>query len=149
MSPNAGRGHAAGDATGGATGGAESIITLRVPASGSHLVLARAAVSSICADLDFPVDTLDDVRLAVDEACSLLLADATPGSSLELRMSVLPFATLDITITATTGRRWLPPRRSFSWTVLQALVDEVTTKVEDGGRAQLRLLVRGSAGSRS
>ncbi len=126
-----------------------NFITLRVPADGSHLVLARAAVSSICADLDFPVDRLDDVRLAVDEACSLLLADAARGSSLELRMSVLPFATLDITITALTGHRWLPPRRSFSWTVLQALVDEVTTKVERNGRTQLRLLVRGAAGSGS
>lgn len=120
----------------------EATITLRVPADGSHLVLARAAVSAICAQLDFPVDRLDDVRLAVDEACSLLLADTAPGSSLDLQMIIRPPSTLDITVTARLRHRWLPPRRSFSWTVLQALVDDVSTRASRNGRAVLRLRIR-------
>ncbi|MDP3971674.1 MAG: hypothetical protein Q8P61_02025, partial [Candidatus Nanopelagicales bacterium] len=93
----------------------------------------------------------DDVRLAVDEACSLLLTDTAPGSSLDLRMIIQPPSTLDIAVTARLRHRWLPPRKSFSWTVLQALVDDVSTRASRDGRAVLRLRIRarGPTGSAS
>ena len=52
------------------------------PASSAYLSLARAATAGICARLDFPLDRLDDLTLAVDEAASLLLLDSRPGTEL-------------------------------------------------------------------
>ena len=57
-------------------------VTLRVPANSAFVVLIRAAVSAMCARLDFTIDRIEDVKLAVDEAAALLLSDAprTPTS---------------------------------------------------------------------
>ena len=51
-------------------------VTLRMPANSAFVVLIRAAVSAMCARLDFTIDRIEDVKLAVDEAAALLLGDA-------------------------------------------------------------------------
>ncbi|MCG0217843.1 hypothetical protein L4444_00155, partial [Pseudomonas aeruginosa] len=63
-------------------------VTLIVPATSAHLRLARLVVSGVAslADLDF--DTIEDLRIAVDELCALLLEQAPAGSELTLRYGV-------------------------------------------------------------
>lgn len=101
-------------------------IRLTIPAASSYVALARAATSSICARLGFTIDCLDDLTLAVDEAVALMLTDSKPGSHIECRWTPEPTGLrIDVTSVSRSGR---PPRQTtFSWTVLTALVDDVTT----------------------
>lgn len=114
-------------------------VRLRFPANAGHLVLARAAAASVCARLDFPLDRLDDVKLAIDEACALLLADAAPET--DLRVNLLPHAEgrVEISVTATTRRGRTPKKYSFSWTVLSALVDTVASEATAGNEVTIRM----------
>lgn len=107
------------------------VVELRIPASSAYLALVRATTNSTCARGNFPLDRLDDVTLAVDEAVSLLMSDSLPGTSLTCRW--LPSdsgITITIASVSSAGR---PPRtRSFSWTVLDALVDHAHASIVDG-----------------
>ena len=122
----------------------EESVRLTFPANASYLVLARAAVAAVCARLDFPLDRLDDVKLAIDEACAMLLSDAKPDS--QLRVSLLPHPEGDvaITITAITRHGRTPRKHSFSWTVLSALVDSVEAAASES--AQVTIAMTASRG---
>lgn len=114
-------------------------VTLRIPALGAPIVLVRVAVAAMCARLDFPIDRIDDVRLAVDEAASLLLADAQPEADLSVRYTPLPDGGLDIELSCPTVHGRNVPTDGFSWTVLTALVDEVTATVDPARTLSIRL----------
>lgn len=107
------------------------VVELRIPASSAYLALVRATTNSTCARLDFTLERLDDVTLAVDEAASLLIGDAVAGTLLTCRwMPSKSGVTISITSVSSAGR---PPRTtSFAWTVLKALVDEADATIDDG-----------------
>lgn len=48
-------------------------VTLDIPASTEHVQLARLVASGIAGRLDFDLDEIEDLRIAVDELCVLLL----------------------------------------------------------------------------
>lgn len=122
-------------------------VRLRFPANGSYQVLARAAVAAVCARLDYPLDRLDDVKLAIDEACSLLLSDAKPQSDLHVELTPHSGGGLDLVVTATTNRGKAPRRHTFAWTVLAALVESVSAETSDDDVVTIRMRAgRGSIG---
>jgi len=104
-------------------------VTLRVPASSAYVVLIRAAVSAMCARLDFTIDRIEDVKLAVDEAAALLLSDAPTGADLYVDFTPDAPDGLLVSMTAATIHGRSLQRDSFTWTVLTALVDEVVATV--------------------
>ncbi len=114
-------------------------VTLRVPAASSSVVLVRVTVAAMCARLDFPVDRIDDVRLAVDEAAALLLADAPPGADLSVRYTPLADRVLDIALSCPTVHGRTVPTDGFSWTVLTALVEDVSVDLDPQGILTIRL----------
>ena len=107
-----------------------SVIRLTVPASAAWVVLARTAATACCARLDFDVDRLEDVRLAVDEVATMLIERALPGT--DVRCELVPYddGRLDIAIRAETDSGALPRTDTFAWAVLTALVDDVTTTID-------------------
>lgn len=106
-------------------------VTLRIPASSAYLSLARAATASVCARADFPLDRLEDAGLAVDEALSLLLLDAVPGTELVCRWTARSTdVQIEVSSTSTSGRT--PRSTSFSWMVLSALVARATAAISGG-----------------
>ena len=66
--------------------GRMSSAKLVVPAVPSSLQLARLTASSLAADLDWPLDDIEDLRIAVDELTAALIAGA-PGETLELEFA--------------------------------------------------------------
>ena len=104
-------------------------VTLRVPANSAFVVLIRAAVSAMCARLDFTIDRIEDVKLAVDEAAALLLSDAPEGTDLDVRFTPDAPDGIRVEMTAPTVHGRSLERDSFTWTVLTALVDEVVATV--------------------
>jgi serine/threonine-protein kinase RsbW len=115
-----------------------SDVVLTVPADSSYVCVVRTATSAVCARADFTVDALDDVRLAVDEACALAIADAPAGSDMTVTLRA-EGATVTIDIAAASATGQPVSTTSFAWTVLTALVDRVQTEVADGSlHIQLR-----------
>lgn len=100
-------------------------VELDVPADPAYLAVIRTATAGLAARLDLTLDEIEDLRIAVDEACSLLLdGRAHPGASLRTSFT-MGSGILDVVII---GPAAVPPRESsFAWSVLHALVGGVET----------------------
>ena len=61
-----------------------------MPAEGAYLSVLRTATAGLAARLDFTLDEIEDLRIAVDEACGMLLAQAAPGANLECDFTLGP-----------------------------------------------------------
>ena len=126
----------------------DDVVLLAVPASPAYLGVLRTATAGLAARLQFTLDEIEDLRIAVDEACAMLLAIAadTPqlGDTVELscRFTVTPDAlTVHTTVPLGHPDERLPGGESFAWQVLSALADEVSASV-DGHQAGIRLTKR-------
>ncbi len=115
-------------------------VTLTFPSDTANVGLARTLAASMSARADLPIDQLEDVRLAVDEAVSQVILDAPAGSDITCTFDVHG-TDLAITISAPTSSGTVPAQDTFSWTVLRALVETVTADVT-GNVVTLRLSVR-------
>ena len=62
-------------------------LILRFPARAGYLHVSRLNASAVGAEAGFDVDELEDLRLAVTEAVTWLLADPESGGEVELVMS--------------------------------------------------------------
>ena len=58
-------------------------VSLRVPADSAYVSVLRTMTAGLAARLDFTVDDIEDLRIAVGEACALVLPEAAPGGDLE------------------------------------------------------------------
>ncbi len=65
------------------SGSGRDLVVLRLPAAGAYLSVLRTATASLASRLDFTIDDIEDLRIAVDEACAMLLTQAMPGADLE------------------------------------------------------------------
>jgi serine/threonine-protein kinase RsbW len=65
-------------------GDGDDRVELSVPATTQHLRLVRLTASGMATDLGFDLDQIEDLRLAVDEACAVLVENAAPDARLEL-----------------------------------------------------------------
>ncbi len=108
------------------------LVELRVPATGAYLAVLRTAAAGLAARLDFTLDEIEDLRIAVDEACALVLPTTVPGADLRCTFAVAPDA-LSVTVSAPTDGGRPPSRDTFAWTVLTALAGEVESSVDDAG----------------
>lgn len=108
-----------------------SPVTLSFAADTANVALARTVAAAMAARADLPIDQLEDVRLAVDEAVSQLIADAPDGASVACRFEAAG-STLRIVVSAPSASGRTPARDTFGWTVLSALVDVVGAEVSEG-----------------
>jgi serine/threonine-protein kinase RsbW len=107
----------------------ESAVTLRIPADPAYVSLVRVAVAAMCARLDFTVDRIEDIKLAVTEAAALLLGETGPGRELDFRLTPDPQEGLRIEMAGASRTGSAVSRDGFTWLVLTALVDEVIATV--------------------
>ena len=104
---------------------------LSFPADTAYVALSRTVAASMAALADLPIDQLEDVRLAVDEAVTQVIADAPQDSIVECRFALTGDG-LHVEISGASRSRQVPSSTTFGWTVLSALVDSVTAGVDDG-----------------
>jgi serine/threonine-protein kinase RsbW len=116
---------------------ADHHVTLTIPADGAYLSILRTATAGVAARLDFTLDGIEDLRMAVDEACALLLPQSKAESNLRCAFDVGE-SSLTIAVTAESSSPKPPRRDGFAWTVLTALTTEVDATV-DGSSVTLRL----------
>jgi serine/threonine-protein kinase RsbW len=106
-------------------------VGLQVPAVDVYVSTLRLIAASVATRSELTVDDVEDLRLAVDEACSLLLPHAMPGTTLNAEFALSPgFLGVDVSVAAADGAE--PDRTGYAWTVLSALAGPVTTRFGDG-----------------
>ncbi|MDQ7907247.1 anti-sigma regulatory factor [Phytohabitans sp. ZYX-F-186] len=121
----------------------DDVVLLTVPADVGFLGVLRTATAGLAARLHFALDEIEDLRIAVDEACAMLLAIASRDAELECRFSVTDDAlSVEVAVNTVRGAR-LPAESSFAWKVLTALTTAASATAE-GDRASIRLLTRRS-----
>jgi serine/threonine-protein kinase RsbW len=130
----------------GRPGTVRDVVELRLPADPAYLSVLRTATAGLAARLDFTLDEIEDLRIAVDEACAMLLPDVVDSGTLTCTFEMLEDA-LRITVAAPTHEGHEPERGTFAWTVLTALAGEVESGTDAEGRVTVRLHKRrGAAG---
>ncbi len=110
---------------------AQDQVTVRMPAEGAYLSVLRTATAGLAARLDFTLDVIEDLRIAVDEACAMLLSQALPGATLECVFS-LEADMMTISVSAACLTPQPPASDTFAWTVLSALAGSVEAHVGPG-----------------
>ncbi|MGH8998943.1 MAG: ATP-binding protein [Acidimicrobiia bacterium] len=118
-------------------------VLLVVPAAPEYLRLVRLTAAGLASRMGFTFDEVEDLRIAVDECCHLLVGEdgAAPAAhdrTIELRYTA---GTDSIGIagwTATSGDTAAPTPNELSLQILNALVDEIDLTAGDG-RAGFRL----------
>lgn len=114
---------------------------VRVPADAAQLAVMRAVVGDLAMRADYDVDTIADLRLAVDEACTSLIRLADPEATLVCRFHSADDQ-LSVTAEVSSTDAFGPRKDTFSWRVLSALADAVSTSVESDPAADGSNLVR-------
>lgn len=96
-----------------------------------ELAPLRVVAADLAARADFDLDTVSDLRMAVDEACSTLAGLARPDARLRCVLQVDPD---QITVTARVPVRPCSTisQDTFGWRVLATLADKVEVLTEDG-----------------
>lgn len=118
-----------------------------MPAEGAYLSVLRTATAGLAARLDFTLDEIEDLRIAVDEACAMLLSQAIPGTNLECDFD-LGADQMTITVSVVAAEPCAPARDTFAWTVLSALAGDVDSRLEPDDRVAIVLRKhRGASGS--
>jgi serine/threonine-protein kinase RsbW len=105
-------------------------ITLRVPADGAYVSVLRTMTASLAARLDFTVDDIEDLRIAMGEACALVLPEAVEGGDLVTDFRQTP-GSLTISVRVETAGRAQPDYESFAWQVLSTLAAKATANTGD------------------
>lgn len=118
-------------------------VVLSVPADKTYVVLIRSTASHLGARLGFTVAEISDLRLAVDEACGLLLIPEgfeLTGDELECRFTEAD-GELRFVVSALANQGAAPDTGGFGWSVLAALVDGLVWSY-DHGRMHVELVKR-------
>ena len=114
-----------------------------VPATAEFVQVLRNIAAGVAARLDMPIDQIEEVRLAVTEAASLLLDEVEAAS---LRMSIGRDAgALEVRLTADGRADPWPSDRALSswpWLVVKGLTDEIAAERDDGEGPSIRFTKR-------
>jgi serine/threonine-protein kinase RsbW len=115
-------------------GPTNEVISVSVPATAGSIHVMRAVTTSVAARLPIPFDGIEDLRLAVDEACAWLLARGRSATEMTLRLRPLgDRLEAEVSIDAADGP-WPPPDldKSLPWRILSALVDTLSLTTDAG-----------------
>ena len=118
-------------------GDARADVELRLPAEGAYASVVRTTAAGLAARLDFTIDEIEDLRIAIGEATALAAAD--PGTDL---VSCFFFGEGALTVTLETEAMDDPPldTESFAWQVLDTMAQDASAGSEDG-RFRVRFTV--------
>jgi serine/threonine-protein kinase RsbW len=117
--------------------GERADVELRLPADSAYVSVLRTTTAGLAARLDFPIDDIEDLRIAVGEASAMVLPEADPGSDLQCRFTLAP-GTLTVTVEVAASQPPTPDYDSFAWQVLSTLATSASADSE-GGRFAVSL----------
>ena len=100
-------------------------VSISVPPGTEFIALLRTVTGGVATRMELPLDAIDDLRLAVDEAVALLLTTSQGASRIEMRLDPT-----DAELIATVGtdepiELWPPHgyQDTLPWQVISGLTD--------------------------
>jgi len=123
-------------------------LELRTAASTAVIATIRTVAADLAARADFDLDSIDDLRMAVDDLCAMLVRIAPADATMRCRFVAQPErieVAADVDVEDGTEP---PPTRSFGWRVLECLADEVSAEAlprERGQRGRICIAVAKNA----
>jgi len=109
--------------------GRRADVELRLPADGAYVSVLRTTTAGLAARLDFTIDDIEDLRIAVGEACAMVLPEADPGSPLLAEFFLAP-SELTVRVTVHGAEIGEPDFDSFAWQVLDTLASNATAETD-------------------
>ncbi len=109
-------------------------VTLSVPAQSAYVSVLRTTAAGLAARLDFTVDDIEDLRIAVGEASALLLPIADTGTTTVPTLDatfVLGQARLDVELVVPSPPAVSVDTDSFAWQVLSTLSESCEVRTAD------------------
>jgi serine/threonine-protein kinase RsbW len=119
------------------------VVVITLPAVSAYLSVLRTATAGLAARLDFTIDEIEDLRIAVDEACAMLLPQALPDADITCEFA-LDDGAIQVNVSVLTVDGQQPSRDTFAWTVLSALAGDVDSSADGERRVMISLRKRGS-----
>ncbi|HET6165962.1 MAG TPA: anti-sigma factor [Marmoricola sp.] len=103
---------------------------IRLPADTAFVAVLRIATAGLAARLDFTLDDIEDLRMAIGEASTMLLERARPGGQLiaEYRLGE---GRIDVRVSVDAVNPTTPETDSFAWQVLTTTAKDVTAEAGD------------------
>jgi serine/threonine-protein kinase RsbW len=107
-------------------------LELRTAASTTVIPTIRTIAADLAARADFDLDSIDDLRMAVDDLCAMLVWIAADKAGLRCAFTVRPERIeVDVEMEVVESL----PTRSFEWRVLECLTDGVSVLSLPAGSA--------------
>jgi serine/threonine-protein kinase RsbW len=106
-------------------------VELRLPADSAYVSVLRTTSAGLAARLDFTLDDIEDLRMAVGEASALVLPEAEPDSDLRCEFFMRP-GELTVRVSVLSRRPEAPDEDSFAWQVLTTLATRASASTGDG-----------------
>ena len=113
------------------TGASRADVELRLPAEGAFATIVRTTAAGLAARLDFTIDDIEDLRIAIGEASALAIPEADPGTDLVATFWIGPGSmTVELQVEAIDD----PPldTESFAWQVLDTMAQDASAGAEEG-----------------
>lgn len=118
-------------------------VRLSVPARAEFVHVLRSVTAAVASRLALSLDDVDDLRLAVDEACARLLALPGEPTTFRLDLRTLPDRLEVVAAIDATSPTWPPTgfEDTLAWRVLGALAESVRFELWNGAPA-IRIVKR-------
>jgi len=114
-----------------ANGHQRADVELRLPADSAYVSVLRTTTAGLAARLDFPIDDIEDLRIAVGEASAMVLPEADAESDLVCRFFMTP-GMLTVEVEVASARPGTPDYDSFAWQVLSTLATSAEAATAEG-----------------
>ena len=115
-------------------------VEVRLPADRDYVAALRTFVTALAAQSELTVDEIEDLQIALDESCALVLPHAQPGGQLTVHVELAAVG-VGVVVTVPARAHAVPDRSGFSWTVLSAVADEMHV-TSGGGTLAIRFTKR-------
>ncbi|WP_460853634.1 ATP-binding protein [Nocardioides montaniterrae] len=116
---------------GGSHGTDGAHVELRLPADGAYVSVLRTLTAGLAARLDFTIDDIEDLRIAVSEAVAMVLTQADVGTELVANFD-LRSDRLTLVLSAGSAAPAAHDEDSFGWQVLKTLTAEASVDAVPG-----------------
>lgn len=126
----------------GTTDDQRATVSLRLPADGAYVSVLRTLTAGLAARLDFTMDDIEDLRIAVSEAAAMVLDEAEDGADLDCDFR-LEADGLSLAIATSAEAPSAPDYENFGWQVLATLTTDASIE-STPGRYAVSLTVRTS-----
>jgi serine/threonine-protein kinase RsbW len=108
---------------------AHEVVSIQTPAVPRYVAVIRLTAAAVTSRLGFTLDEVEDLKLAVDEAVSLLIESAAPATTVSVDFDV---DSASLRVEARVSATKAPDENNYGWGVLRALSDDARTQYVGG-----------------